>query len=213
VYGQPIGEILTTDFRDQGQTDSLGIYLQDQVALADNLKLLLGVRFDAFTQDYQSLTDGTQSSQSSNAFSPRFGIVYQPIPSISLYAGYTSSFAPARGTLLGGNFTQLFKPERGEQYEVGVKADLNNRLSATLAFYDLTRTNVLAADPNNPGFSIQTGEQQSRGIELSLGGEILPGWNIFAGYAYTDARLTKDTTFQPGNRLGNTPENSLLPKN
>jgi iron complex outermembrane recepter protein len=209
VYGQPIGEILTTDFRDQGQTDSLGIYLQDQVALADNLKLLLGVRFDAFAQDYQSLTDSTQSSQSSNAFSPRFGIVYQPTPSISLYAGYTSSFAPARGTLLGGNFTQLFKPERGEQYEVGVKADLNNRLSATLAFYDLTRTNVLAADPNNPGFSIQTGEQQSRGIELSLGGEILPGWNIFAGYAYTDARLIKDTTFQPGNRLSNTPENSL----
>jgi iron complex outermembrane recepter protein len=209
IYGQPIGDIITTDSRDRSQTDSLGIYLQDQIALADNLKLLLGVRFDAFTQDYEFITDGTSSSQSNNAFSPRFGIVYQPIPAISLYAGYTSSFAPARGTIFFGNFNQIFEPERGKQYEVGVKADLSDRLSATLAFYDLTRTNVIATDPNDPNLSIQTGEQQSQGIEFNIGGEILPGWNIFAGYAYTDARLTKDTTFQPGNRLGNTPANSF----
>ncbi|MBD2515143.1 TonB-dependent receptor [Nostoc sp. FACHB-973] len=209
VYGQPIGEPFTTDDREKVQTDSLGVYLQDQIALTDSLKLLLGVRFDTFEQKFEDFTAGSETSQSDSAFSPRFGIVYQPIPAVSLYASYTSSFTPARGTIFFSNFDGLLDPGRANQYEVGVKADLNNQLLATLAFYDLTRTNVLVDDPNNPGFQIQTGEQQSQGIELNIAGQILPGWNIFAGYAYIDARITEDTTFPPGNRLPNTPEHSF----
>ena len=46
----------------------------------------------------------------------------------------------------------------GGQAEAGIKADLlNRRLSATLAVYELRRQNVTTADPDNPGFSIQTG--------------------------------------------------------
>lgn len=138
------------------------------------------------------------------------GIVYQPIEPISLYASYSRSFSPVFGRSFEGD---VFEPEHGTQYEVGVKADVNDRLAATLAFYNLTRTGVLTAD-NRPGvprdeFSIQTGEQRSRGVELSIAGEILPGWNILAGYAYTDAKLTEDNILPVGNRLENTPENSF----
>lgn len=151
--------------------------VQDQITLTDNLNLLLG---------------------SGDAFSPRLGIVYQPIPDISLYASYSRSFTPTIGTAVDGS---SFQPERGTQYEIGVKADLNDRLATTLALYDLTRSNVATEDPNNPGFRIQTGEQRSQGIELTIGGEVLPGWNIIAGYAYTDTRITEDNTFDEGNRL------------
>ncbi len=208
VYGLPLGEITFDEFSDNSETNSLGIYLQDQIALTDNLKLLLGGRFDTYDQKYEDFTNNTESSGSDSAFSPRFGIVYQPIPAISLYASYTRSFTPPNGTFFFGVDSTL-QPERGTQYEIGVKADLNSRLSATLAFFDLTRTNVSTADPNNEGFTIQVGEQNSKGIELSLTGEIVPGWNIFAGYAYTDARITEDNTFAVGNRLPNTPEHSF----
>lgn len=73
----------------------------------------------------------------------------------------------------------------------------------------MTRTNVLVTDPNDQDFQIQTGEQNSRGVELSLTGEILPGWNIFAGYAYTDARITEDTTFEVGSRLQSVPDHTF----
>lgn len=208
VYGQPLGEITFDEFSDNSQTNSLGIYLQDQIALTDNLKLLLGGRFDTYDQKYEDFTNNTESTGSDSAFSPRVGIVYQPIPAISLYASYTRSFTPPSGTFFFGVDSTL-QPERGTQYEIGMKADLNSRLSATLAFFDLTRTNVSTADPNNEGFTIQVGEQNSQGIELSMTGEILPGWNIFAGYAYTDARITQDNTFAVGNRLPNTAEHSF----
>ncbi|WP_442949268.1 TonB-dependent siderophore receptor [Nostoc sp.] len=196
----------TSTANDSSLTDALGIYIQDQIALSENLKLLLGVRFDAFKQTDGNLIANTESSQSGDAFSPRFGIVYQPIQPISLYASYSRSFTPSIGTSFDGS---LFEPERATQYEVGVKADLNERISTTLAFYNLTRSNVTTEDPNNQDYSIQTGEQRSRGIEFNIGGEILPGLNVIAGYAYTDAKITEDETYTPGNRLNNVPKNSF----
>ncbi|NJK70402.1 MAG: TonB-dependent siderophore receptor [Microcoleus sp. SU_5_3] len=209
VYGQERGEI-TSDGAFFSLTDSLGIYLQDQIALTDNLKVLLGGRFDAFTQTSGSedFIEGTESSDSlsDSAISPRFGIVYQPIKPISLYASYSRSFVPSEGRSRTGS---TFKPEQGTQYEIGIKTDITDSLSLTLAAFDITRSNVLVPDPDDEDFSIQTGEQKSQGIELNLGSEILPGWNIIAGYAYTDARVTKDTTIKPGTQLPEAPRNSF----
>lgn len=52
------------------------------------------------------------------------------------------------------------------------------------------------------------GEQRSRGIELDIGGEILPGWNIIASYTYTDAITSKDNNIPVGNQLINVPEHA-----
>ncbi|MEH1847889.1 MAG: TonB-dependent siderophore receptor [Nostoc sp.] len=209
VYGQPPRVLESSRNRLSNLTDSLGVYLQDQVTIAENLKLLLGGRFDLFTQTNGSAFADQpfkELSQGGDAFSPRVGIVYQPIPAISLYGSYTRSFTPNFGRSADN---RLFDPEGGRQYEVGVKADLSPTLSTTLALYDLERSNVLTTDPNDDRFSILTGEQRSRGIELNLTGEILPGWNIYAGYAYTDARITKDNSYRVGSRLFATPENAV----
>ncbi|MEH2084036.1 MAG: TonB-dependent receptor [Nostoc sp.] len=174
------------------------------------MKLLLGGRFDLFRQSEEDRIANTETKQSGNDFSPRVGIVYQPIQPISLYASYSRSFTPTLGTGFGGD---VFQPERGTQYEIGVKADLNDKLSATLALYDLTRSNVLTEDTRPdvpPGqFSIQVGEQKSRGVELTFQGEILPGWNIIAGYAYIDAKVTRDNTLPVGLRFRAVPENTF----
>jgi iron complex outermembrane receptor protein len=186
--------------------DTLGIYLQDQITIAENLKFLLGGRIDFFEERSNNRLANTDSGQSDTAFSPRVGVVYQPIPEISLYAGFSQSFAPSIGIAANGD---TFRPERGTQYEVGAKVDISDELSANLAFYDLTRTNVTTTDPDNPNFSVQTGEQRSQGIEFDINGEILPGWNIIAGYAYNDARVTEDNSIPEGNRLRNAPEHSF----
>ena len=57
------------------------------------------------------------------------------------------------------------------------------------------------------GFSIQTGEQRSRGIELDIAGEILSGWKVTASYAYTDAEVSEDNSIPVGNQLVNVPKN------
>jgi iron complex outermembrane receptor protein len=191
----------------EDRQNSFGIYLQDQIALLDNLKLVLGGRFDTFNNESENLTSGEIIETEADAFSPRVGIVYQPIEPVSLYASYTRSFTQAFGTRASG---EPLDPQRGTGYEIGVKTEIiQNRLFSTLAFYDTTLTNVPTTDPENDLFEIQTGEQNSKGIELDLSGEIVPGWNIFAGYAYTDATITEDNTFEVGNRLNNVPRHKF----
>jgi outer membrane receptor protein involved in Fe transport len=132
-------------------------------------------------------------------------LVYQPSKQVALYTSFSRSFVQEAGFSLDG---ETFEPTRGTQYEIGVKTDLlENRLSATLAAYYLTKTNVTTPDPIDPDFSIQTGEQRSQGIELDVNGEILPGWNVTAAYAFTDAEVTEDNSIPEGNRLTNVPEN------
>ncbi|MBD3885235.1 TonB-dependent siderophore receptor [Phormidium tenue FACHB-886] len=202
-YDIPIPDDLAVSYYQTLFTNDVGIYVQDQIDLLDNVHLLMGGRLD-FVDQYQN-SFGAISEQSDTAFSPRLGIVYQPIEPLSLYASFSRSFLPVFGRSISG---EAFEPERGTQYEVGVKADIDERVSLTLAAYHLTKTNVLTADPNEPDFSIQVGEQRSRGIEFNASGEILPGWNVIASYAYTDAEITEDNILPEGSRLANVAEHT-----
>lgn len=135
--------------------------------------------------------------------------MYQPSEIVSLYTSYSRSFVPEFGINPDG---QVFEPTRGTQYEVGVKANLlENRLSATLAAYQLSKTNVLTEDPDPEraalDYQVQVGKQRSRGIELDVAGEILPGWKMIASYAYTNAIVTKDEAFSIGDKLSGVPNN------
>ncbi|PIG95279.1 TonB-dependent siderophore receptor [Gloeocapsopsis sp. IPPAS B-1203] len=200
-----VGDVIAEFSPSSTNTDQYGIYIQDQITLLDNLKLLLGGRFDWVEQRTKEEGELT-GSQSDDAFSPRVGIVYQPIQPISLYASYSRSFKQVTGSGLDNT---LFEPERGTQYEVGTKVELSDRIAATLAYFNITRANVLTEDPEDPNFSIQTGEQQSRGIELDVTGEISPGWSIIAGYAYTNAEITEDNTYEVGNQINNVPNHAF----
>ena len=191
-------------------SNTTGIYLQDQVTLLSNLKLLVGGRYDFIDSHSENISnisipsEGDLSGYYYEAFSPRVGIVYQPIEPISLYASYSRSFN-ANGSR--DRNKELLEPSRGTQYEVGIKAELfDKRLSATLAAYDIAKTNVPTVDPIDDQYSIALGEVKSRGIELDVAGEILPGWKIIASGYLNDAYVSKDNdpTVQ-GKHLENAP--------
>ncbi|NER31840.1 MAG: TonB-dependent siderophore receptor, partial [Symploca sp. SIO1C4] len=189
-------------------TERLGIYLQDQIDILDNLILLAGLRFDIVDQDTTDRLADSEVNEYDDALTPRIGIVYQPIEPISLYASYSQTFRPsAFETDAEGD---PLEPEEGEGFEVGIKADLiKDRLSATLAYFDITKQNVATEDPVNPFASVATGEQQSRGVDFDLIGEVLPGWNVVASYAFIDAEVTEDNNADiVGNRLFGVPKHS-----
>lgn len=208
-YNVSLPEIPPGLFTNLDTNQSYGIYLQDQISFNDNLKLLIGGRYDWITSE-TGLINSDRASQSNGAFSPRIGLVYQPSKTVSLYTSYSQSFRPS----VGRNPDNVpFEPTRGSQYEVGVKADFfNGKLSMTLAAYNLTRTNVLtpASDPElaRQGFQVQVGEQRSRGIELDVTGAVLPGWNIVGSYAFTDTQVIEDNAIPStvGNRLKGVPQ-------
>ncbi|MGI2903099.1 TonB-dependent siderophore receptor [Tolypothrix sp. VBCCA 56010] len=208
-YSRPPFERIPTAYRNEIQ-NFIGVYAQDLISIGDNLKILLGGRFDyAEGSTNDQIPSRLPTEQEDSAFSPRVGIVYQPIQPVSLYASWTRSFQPSRPVLGNADGTP-FKPTTGEQFEVGVKTEfLDGRLAATLAAYQLTKQNIVVTDPVNPRLNLQVGEQQSRGIEFDLAGQILPGWNIIASYSYIDSEFTEDPrpAFK-GDEPSNVPRNS-----
>ncbi|MEH1848850.1 MAG: TonB-dependent siderophore receptor [Nostoc sp.] len=214
VYGasRPL-EFDEASERDRYYRDTIALYLQDQVTLLPNLKLLVGGRYDFINRKYtvrqldptgnNLIGDESVDRYYDEAFSPRVGIVYQPIEPISIYASYSRSFNPSDSRTVDG--TQL-PPERGTQYEAGLKAELiKDRLSATFAAYDITKENVATTDPTpgNSDFSIAAGEVKSRGLEFDVSGQILPGWNVIASLFHNDAFVSKDNTLPVGDSLVN----------
>ena len=180
-------------------------YLIDQIKVSDRLQVVLGARFDLI--DYEDPATSTERDDSQ--LSPVLGLVYSPVPSLSLYANTARSFAPPSTRVVGDR-----EPEESSQVEAGAKADLwDGRVQATLALYELERENM--AIPDATGFTQQLGSQRSRGVELELAAEPLPRLRALFSYAYTDAELTRfaelvQIGFEPPafsvvDRSGNTP--------
>ncbi|NJN12296.1 MAG: TonB-dependent siderophore receptor, partial [Richelia sp. RM1_1_1] len=210
IYGARPTAALSLNSNEAYGDDTLGIYLQDIVEVLPSLKILAGVRFDNVNGFYEDRETNTSINEVSDSkFSPRFGIVYQPGDTTTLYASWSNSFTPQ---IFGRNSSgEPFEPVTSEQLEVGIRQELfDKKLLAGLALYQITRENVATTDPNSDDFfdRIQTGEQRSRGVELDISGEISPGWKIIANYAYTDAQVTEDNLIPVGDRLPNVPYNS-----
>ncbi len=179
-------------------------YVQDEIELSEYWKLLLGGRYEHAQID-TTRSNAANVNLSATALTPRIGLVFQPLPALSLYASYVESFRaqPSAGLSVSGT---PFDPETGQQYEAGVKYEnADKTLTANLAAYQVTRQNVATNDPANPGFSIVTGEQRSRGVELDITTQPIPGLRLIASAAYTNAVVTKDNTVAVGNRLAAIP--------
>jgi len=202
VYGAPM--TATSRLLDYTQDmAATSVYLQDQIDLSDQWKFLAGIRYDYFDQDTRVRTGDPVPSMDDGSLTWRTGIVYQPVEALSFYTSYATSFMPQSG--LGKDNSPL-DPEKGWQIEAGVKAELvPDRLSATFSVFQITKNNV-AVDVAGEDYSRLTGQQRSRGAELDLAGEILPGWQVIGSLGYLDAEVTKDSdTAIIGNRLIGTP--------
>lgn len=192
----PLGPgLFTADFIQ----NRYGFYFQDLVEVAKPLKLLAGLRYDIVEQTFDRqfipvlFSPGFPQTRTEDTYfrlTPRIGAVYQPFEEpLSLYGTYSQSFEPPPGGAYRN--PEPFRPETGELFEVGVKADLlSQQLSLTIAAFHLEKRNVFVQD--DLLFATQVGAQRSQGIETSLAGRVTERWSVIANYSYIDSRILAD---------------------
>jgi catecholate siderophore receptor len=127
----PGNNTLSTDF---------AAYVIDQMKITQYFELLGSFRFDRFYTHYVDASAAANQNslkRTDDLPSYRFGAVYHPTPSSSVYFVYGNSYNPAAelGTLSGSptNAASVtLAPEKNVSYEAGVKADvMNGTLSLT----------------------------------------------------------------------------------
>ncbi|WP_430735954.1 TonB-dependent siderophore receptor [Pseudomonas viridiflava] len=206
VYGQPVtrptqaNSIGSINY-DQS-IEQIGGYIQDQIKFDDHWILTAGGRYDYVRNDLDNYA-GASSNQKDNAFTGRLGLTYLTEFGLAPYVSYSESFAPNTGLDSSGN---AFDSSEAHQWEAGVKYQPTDDILMTLAAYDLTKTNVLTQELGNPGFSVASGEQQSRGIEAEVKAKLDQNWDLIASYTYTKAEITKSNRGDEGNRPANVPK-------
>lgn len=187
-------------------------YVQDLVTLSDHWKALIGVRYDEFKQKVDDKR-ASDRERTDREWSPRAGVVFQPNNWQSYYVSYSRSFQPSGEVLAFSTNQSELAPEETSNIEVGNKLDFfNGRLSLTTSLFHLERSNIKNTDPISREI-LPVGTQRTRGLELTVAGEIAPNWNIYAGYAHLDARVTESIATQngqalQGKRAALTPQNS-----
>ncbi|HYW63171.1 MAG TPA: TonB-dependent siderophore receptor [Bradyrhizobium sp.] len=212
-FGPVVFSHIPTDANSKYRLNIASGYAQDQIELTRWLQLFLGARYDSFDLSALDRNSNILRGRVDEKISPRAAIIVKPMENLSLYTAYSISYLPASGdqfsTLTPG--TLLLEPQKFENTEIGVKWNIQAKLLFTAAAYELIRTNVPIADPSGNGLFFPSGAHKIRGFETALTGYITPSWQSTFGYAYTDAKITSDTspTIVAGNRVQLVPYNQF----
>ena len=184
-----------------------GLYLRNTIKIDDDWIIGLSGRHDWTQVEIDNVLKNTSTKNSDNAFTGSASVMYRINDMFAPYVSYSTSFMPV--TDAGENGT-LLNPEEGKQAEVGVKFQaLDQRLQGYVAYYDLTRKNVTEADASG-NFSIQTGEQVTKGFEAEMAAALTEQWNVAATYSYIPtAKITESVTASEiGKRSNHVPKNA-----
>jgi iron complex outermembrane receptor protein len=196
-----------------------GIYAQDLISISEKLKALAGIRFSYMEIQSKITTVATGAVQNSptnynNAFTPRFGLIFQPIKTISLFTSYANSFTMNTGI---DNTGKVLPPSFIKQAELGIKNELfKGFLSLNITAYEIINDNlaqtILTTSPNyNPDFPNAqelSGEVTSKGIEIDIMSRPYHGFSVMGGYSFNDTRYTKSTIYENGSRLRYNPSHT-----
>ncbi|MCD0454517.1 TonB-dependent receptor [Chryseobacterium sp. LC2016-27] len=191
-------------------------YISDVVNILPNLSAMLSLRIDHFTGKASAYA--ADDSKDQTTFSPKLGLVYQPIPDkVSVFGNYMNGFrnvdpSPVQITDNLGNVLsnelRYFDPEHANQWEVGTKANLaGDKFSITASYYSINVKNKVMGNGVNVN---QGGEVDSKGFEVSVLGSPIPGMNIIAGYSYNDSNVVKGEEGYPGHRTEDAGPKNLI---
>lgn len=185
------------------------IYATTRLSLADQLKMILGGRFDWFDYNdtvntYPNFNSNTPSVSAHNQYSisnqltKYAGLVYDLNDQHSIYVSYTDIFKP-QNYLDASN--KLLDPVTGRNYEMGIKGEyFNGALNTSASLFRIDQKNRAFRNADQTqcaGYPTVTcysaaGEVRSEGVEFELQGAITPSWQVAAGYTVAIARYRKD---------------------
>ncbi len=205
VYGQVAIPAQPLYQSEDTRSRQLGVYVQDQARIGA-LSLLAGGRRDSARSRTLYRLGGVLTKQDDDAFSGRVGALYTFANGLAPYASYAESFEPVSGRAHDGT---VFQPMEGRQYELGVKYQAPGTASmVTLAAFELTQQNMTTADPDHTGYSIQTGEVRTRGMELEGKAQLGKSLAVTGAYTWLDDKVVRSNNLDLGKRRAQIPAHS-----
>ena len=185
------------------------IYGEYKYAFTSDFSMTTNLRYDKIKLDY---TDSKSNSlkKEFDVFSYRLGANYQLASDWTLYANYSTGFrAPTISQLFAGDVTTYgatinnpdLKPEKADNYEIGVRAKYSG-IIYDLSLFMIDRKDFIMKSTGNYGGNSKTeysweniGGARHTGLEFSAKGKLIDDLSMGLAYTYLDAKYTKYDTF------------------
>ena len=182
----------TTSLKSKTSSDIkvTSLYIQDQIDLTDNIKLMIGGRHDSFDITVADIKNMSSESRKDTEFSPRAGLVFKPSEEMSLYWSFSQSFLPRSGEqykALSATSARL-DPDVFESNEVGLKYDISPRLNLTLSYFNSEQTR--AERDNDTGENSEVRGLTVDGLEVQLKGQLTDRLDVMVGYSSLDGETS-----------------------
>lgn len=196
------------------EADTQSLFVQDLVELTPALKVMLGGRIDDY--EFKSTNMDDESSRyGETAFSPDAGVVYELTGDHTVYTSLSQSFSPYGGqgylgiSSSGDSDTFNTDPEENRQYEIGLESKwLDERLTSTVSAYHIEHRNIrYKPDPENDPYRWAVrGKERSRGVELSMTGQMVEHWYLRGSLGVMSAEVVenREEPSEEGRHLENT---------
>jgi iron complex outermembrane receptor protein/outer membrane receptor for ferric coprogen and ferric-rhodotorulic acid len=194
----PYPQITRPGFTSTTTRSETALYGQAQLSVTERLRLLAGGRLSWAEVEVAQRSDGqvTSRSKPGRQFTPNLATLFDLTPQLTAYASYAESFVVQVQLDRAG---QLLPARSADQVEVGLKGEfLNKRLQTQAALFRINDVNRAMTDPMVSTASIPGGKVRSEGLELEATGQVAPGWDLLAGYAYTRTEYIQAPVAQQG---------------
>jgi catecholate siderophore receptor len=192
---------------------STALYVFDTLTISPRWQADLGLRWDHITIDYRTVSATgavADFGRTDRALTGRSGVVFKPMNAGSIYAAFSTSFAPsydgAHGLTVAatGANNQALAPERSHNIEIGTKWGLARSLELSTTAFRMAKTNAKTVDTS--GATVLAGDQDVKGVEIGLNGNITERWGAFAGMAIMDGTVKHSgNPIEVGQRLAYVP--------
>ena len=182
----------TTSLKSKTSSDIkvTSLYIQDQIDLTNNIKLMIGGRHDSFDITVADIKNMSSESRKDTEFSPRAGLVFKPSEEMSLYWSFSQSFLPRSGEqykALSATSARL-DPDVFESNEIGLKYDISPRLNLTLSYFNSEQTR--AERDNDTGENSEVRGLTVDGLEVQLKGQLTDRLDVMVGYSSLDGETS-----------------------
>lgn len=167
----------------------IAAYAYDAVSIGKKVIISFGGRFTYNEVSKRSYSAPLKKNYYYNSFTPRAGVTWMVMNSMSLYAVYDQSFQPQVGVSANGD---LYVPLRSKNTEAGIKKEwFSGLLSTTVSGYIIKRNNVLSYDAA-AGMTRQIGQVRSKGLELDVLGMPVDNLTVSVNYALLSSIISED---------------------
>jgi len=183
-------DISTT--KGETKTDSIGVFVNGDYKLDNNLILMSGLRYDKDNIETSDTLSTYKNDKSYGEISPKIGLKYIINKDLTTYVSATKGYKSGGYYMMAPINLRSYDKETMWNYEVGLKSkSLDDKLKFNMAIYYMDIKDMQVASNLTPfsAYISNAATATNKGVEIETSYQVLDSLNLFSNLGYSQIKF------------------------